>query len=384
MKLIPSFDPSVATSGTIDTLGVNPNEQLMLYNDSLYGLKLTFADGSIDVIPPSWNKDFILKTVPMGKVTWETYVTITATNYPVSLVYGSLYEPDEHVSSVNAGMQRGFTLTGGNVVSGLTSSIVNTGNPAPTNIIQVQPSDVASNVYTIYADSSGNLYVQADNAGTVTKLLNITGGATPSVSIVGGVKGGLHLGQLAQGDTLDTDGNGNTYIKSVATSNQTVNIQPNGSTTSASFPASGGVVINNNTYYEIKNAAGTTKAIIGVDASDNVVVNAVGTNGINFNDNTGALVANIGTGTNGITFYQNLTFSNGAINFFVGEIGRVNHFTGTGTGTYNHGLGSTPGWVAPIVSVSGSATQGYDTAGTTTVHVTLGSSLAFVAYAIRP
>lgn len=55
------------------------------------------------------------------------------------------------------------------------------------------------------------------------------------------------------------------------------------------------------------------------------------------------------------------------------------NFTGTGSGTYNHGFGSAPFAVIPIVDVLGSATQGYDTITSTQVHITLGASLGFRA-----
>lgn len=58
-------------------------------------------------------------------------------------------------------------------------------------------------------------------------------------------------------------------------------------------------------------------------------------------------------------------------------------FTGSTTGTYSHGAGGSPAWVAPVCSVAGSQTQGYDTITSTQVHITSGSGLAFKALCIR-
>lgn len=69
--------------------------------------------------------------------------------------------------------------------------------------------------------------------------------------------------------------------------------------------------------------------------------------------------------------------------FRLNSIGSISTFTGTGTGTYNHNNDGTPFFVVPIVTVAGSATQGYDSANATQVHVTLGAALAFKAWTYR-
>lgn len=83
------------------------------------------------------------------------------------------------------------------------------------------------------------------------------------------------------------------------------------------------------------------------------------------------------TCNNNLTVSGNYIYKNGNL------ISRISTFTGSGTGTYNHNAGSAPTWVGAIVSISGSATQGFDSAGSTTVHVTLGASLAFKAFCIK-
>lgn len=59
----------------------------------------------------------------------------------------------------------------------------------------------------------------------------------------------------------------------------------------------------------------------------------------------------------------------------------LTRFTGTGTVTATHGLNTTPNHVNVTPHVNGSQTQGYDTEGATTVHITSGSGLAWTAQA---
>jgi hypothetical protein len=187
MKLITKFDPSTSPdgTGTIDTKGVNPNEQLMLYNDAIYALKLEFADGSIDVIPALWNKDFILKNVPMGKIKWSIYNTLNIANNPLSEVYGIIYEDGEHVARVNASMQRSVVSSIPGGVSANLSSLSNVGNLPGTNWLTVQPSDVSSGT-TFQADTAGNLLISGDNGGVLTQLLKTIAGASPKIQLGNG------------------------------------------------------------------------------------------------------------------------------------------------------------------------------------------------------
>src|SRR6266704_123364 len=148
MKPIQSFAPSAnVTSGTIETNGINKNEQLVLYNDSVFGLQLSFVDGSQDVIPPGWAKDWILENEAMGKVQWKVLNQLVGTNYPIIQVYGAIYEPGEHTARVNTSMERGpavtptasgdpiFTATVGFGNTASLKQLLNIFNPANSGII---------------------------------------------------------------------------------------------------------------------------------------------------------------------------------------------------------------------------------------------------------
>jgi len=133
------------------------------------------------------------------------------------------------------------------------------------------------------------------------------------------------------------------------------------------------------------NASITGSLSVGSFSAD--VLQAVTAAGVVLKDSTGTaqgtfqnagitLNANV-TANNNLTVSGNYIYKNGNL------ISRISSFTGSGSGTYNHNAGSAPTWVGPIVSQSGSATQGFDSAGTTTVHVTLGASLSFKAFCIK-
>lgn len=60
------------------------------------------------------------------------------------------------------------------------------------------------------------------------------------------------------------------------------------------------------------------------------------------------------------------------------------NFSGTGSGTYTHGLSAAPNFVGVIQNVSNSTTTvGVDSIGSTTCHVNINGSFAFLAHAIK-
>lgn len=155
MNPIQSFDPIAVPNGTITTHGVNKGEQLLLYNSSLACLQLTFADKTVDILPPSWVRDWI-KTSPMSAIQYKTLFTLSLVGQPISQLYGTLYEPTEHVASVNQSLQYVYAV--GNMVNTNVagSSLINTAGPASsTPIIQLANVNFAGN--TVFLDNQGNV-----------------------------------------------------------------------------------------------------------------------------------------------------------------------------------------------------------------------------------
>lgn len=152
MRLIQSFNPSLNIEGDIITNGVNRHEQLVLYNASIYGIKLTFPDKTQDIIPPNWAKSW-KKDSPMGNVHYQGQFDLGLVGQTLSLVFGVLYESTEYTADVNAPMQYS----------------VNVGNPG--GIVVNTPEQVLSDnsaAGTVYVSS----YVQTEFPVLSSKLTN--------------------------------------------------------------------------------------------------------------------------------------------------------------------------------------------------------------------
>jgi len=345
MKLIKDFDPSLAPSGVLDTKGINANEQLMLYNDSLNGLQLTFPDGSVDVIPPSWNKDFIIETVPMAKVAWKVYNTITAIGYPISQVYGTIYEPGEHVARVNAGMQRGFQITGGAIAVGNTS-VSNEGNPINTLFVDGGPTGNL-NMIQIYNDHFLWSVVQAGVAHQVFKG-NISGNP-------------LQIGQI--GDIVEMLGNALVDGTFTVTGSSTMAALAVGPITTVAPCSFGAITVGG-----IFMGAGDITM-----SGHNIIGPAVVTGGLTLTSGSFDLqshnIINVGT------------IGTGVITYTAGSTSRKAKLVKAlvlGTQTVTHSLG----WSADKIDIIGtspsfSATVGWNACTTTTVSITVGAAGTF-------
>lgn len=416
-----AFDPSLPPmSGIIDTHGVNVGEQLMIYNDSLSALALEFADGSKGTVPPTWNKDYISETVPMGKVKWsvDQTVTISATGYPVSKVYGEIYEKEERVASVNAGMNRGFTLTGGGaaVLSTANNLVHDSTTAVGEQFIEAsyQPAGVTKQTFNISTD--GTVTISEIISGVITPMLQTFPGASIVLKLASATKlveveNELDiLGLTHAKGNLTVDGNSAITGTNTVTGNETVtgiifangsikgdvftnNVKDNvtgaqqmtlataGITVANLITMNAGIFLPNNTILKSEDADHTARNLIWEDATNHVNINT-GPGGLVLNVlqaifcqlSGGAIVTMDGRGVVlASTVTQGITFPNG------GFLPNLSFFTGAGSGTFNHGFGSAPFWVAPICDVVGSETQGYDTVTATQVHVTVGAALAFKA-----
>ena len=348
MKLITPFDPSTASSGVLDTLGINPNEQLMLYNDTIYGLLLKFDDGSVDVIPALWNKDFILERVAMAKVSWSVYNQLNLVGNPISQVYGTLYEPGEHVARVNASMQRSVNIANPGGVPSNVTALVNSGQPGGTAVITI--SDSLGNTFTL--DNDGIMLlatkvsaalVQQIKTQTADPLL-ILGAATHTIE--------------AQGD-IQVDGK----LQGKAASNLQYNV-PTGQKHSFQVNAVEQVVVDS---AQLKVSGGNLK---GPGGSTTFLMDSAGTGVIQFQVNGTNIFQATSTGPN-----LNASMS---YKFLVGTMSKQNGNGATtcGNGTViSHGLATTPALVVatPNIAQPGSATVGIGAIGATTFTATIGA-----------
>ena len=149
-----------------------------------------------------------------------------------------------------------------------TNSIVNSGNPPGTSIISATPSDAASATWT--ADTSGNLTVKGDNSGTLTTLIQLIAGASPSVKLAAAAVLTEALGNLKVDGTFESVGaatcdstltvTGTSLLTGAVTASAAMTV--NGTLTGA---GSGGIVSTSGAFY-------------GTDGS-NTIIQSSGTSG---------------------------------------------------------------------------------------------------------
>ena len=402
MFLISSSDPSTYTSQgyILDTKGINAYEQLMLYNDSPYGLQLILADKSTDVLPAYWNKDFIINQ-PMDKVTIiPVYSLNNPTQYPISSLYGTLYEKEERVASVNASMNRGIVVTNstGIPVNQQSSTLLNRGNAPGTNVINLASTSNASDTAVVTNDGLWTLDVTI--AGALVQFLKTA--ITDPILSLGAVS---HLVEVLGNLTVD----GTTTLTGVVTANNASNAiaaktlldganLPGGlgrsassdiiqiSTTDVNYRAAGSSGTNVNARVQGK---GTGRTYLNSGSVDVLYVD--GNNGLIIP------VGKIGTASAGdrVDWSGNNFYAKGAIanagfvyqapsGTTVWSRTQESTFTGTGSGTYNHNCGGTPNFISPVCNAaSSSQTFGVASITTTQCTVTTGAGLAFIAKAER-
>lgn len=373
MRIITPFDPVTNTSGTIQTGLVNRCAVLFLINESPMGLVLTFADGSQAVLPPFWARAYKMP-VAGGPVDWTQQYNLPISSSPLAVVQGEGYEPNEvDMSQLAQGPLNRQSNIGNSIpVSTTVSQVINDNNPANTQVVEAtQSGAVGSNVII---ENDGSVTIK-DGTTTLTNLIQLV--ALASTAIILGatgrdtqVSGNLlfngKLGISAAGDTLDGV-TVPTQLNIKSTGGDIVLYQGSteiGRITNAGNLRIAGGKIGVSSDGDVIDASG---------AADTYIKTRTAGGNINFQVPNGSTRASIGSG--GITLP-----SGNHIQWGSGDTLGVTHtFTGTGSGTYNHGCPGTPFIVMPVCSIAGSMTVGYDSANATQVHITCGAANAFKA-----
>ena len=223
---------------------------------------------------------------------------------------------------------------------------------------------IADNTTTTYIDATADA-----SLGAAAPTAPTFGGSLVIKDSTGTVKFRINNdGSFSAGGTT---GMGSTQINGTLTVTGTSSLDNGAITTDGT----GNITLSNAKAYQVKIAAGTARAVIGIDSSNNTNVYAGDADLVYFRDHTGAQMAHVSNVEFGLNHALKLAGGATVTNFST--------FGGTGSGTYNHNNGAAPAYIAPIVNVAGSATQGYDTVTATQCHVTLGASLGFNAFAWR-
>lgn len=120
-----------------------------MFNSSLACLRLTFADKSQDTLPPSWVRTWS-KYSPLDKIQYETSFVLPISGQPVSIVYGTVYEPGEHITEVNQSIQYVYVTDIANA-----KRVLSTGLVAPNSVIAAQP--FGDSAFTVQLNNIGQL-----------------------------------------------------------------------------------------------------------------------------------------------------------------------------------------------------------------------------------
>lgn len=265
------------------------------------------------------------------------------------------------------------------------TDLINDGNVTGHQFLESTVSGAPGSTWSFINDGNGSFIgvlianvvhklIQMANSGNELKL-GEAGNATE-------ILGQLLVDQLATfaGNILANGGINTNTIRDDVNGNVAADLS-NG-TGDVNFKQA--IIIENQKNVLGKDTGGTARIILFTGSGSDTILRACGVGSqILFQTQDGV---NQGTvNANGFTIPK--ANSHGFTWFNGNFIPEISFFTGTGSGTYNHGWNGSgesgvPFWIAPIVDQSGSATQGYDSVTSTQCHVTLGAALAFKAFAV--
>jgi hypothetical protein len=384
---------SVSTSGNTQ-LNTNPypdTRGLIITNESPYMLQVTLSGISTFGVTAQTETAILVPSAYNGSITLSCLDYLaTSKDSPSYVAFIQSFSVSDSLYQIMAkGGSTGYPIAlprsvSSNLSTNTTNAISNTGNPPLTNFIFAQPTDVTSPTWN--GDTSGNLTIKSDNAGTLVTLLQLIAGSSPSVKLAAasiiceilgslqvdgqitlgtnGIIGGTNtlIGKTTSGDILDAGSTSDTYLKSV----NNVNIQING-TTQVQVSSSGLRAING--------------AIYGTDTS-NTIIQSTGSTGtgntrVQNTDHISLQVPGgseqLGISSTGCTFAH-------SINLVNGSLGQLKNFSGTGNGTVATGITNPTAICFNPCTVSGSTQTIGGTTSSSSV-VTTGAGLSWSATA---
>lgn len=343
-----NIDPFTITAGTPQTIPLQEGpaqlKAVKFTNRTVFDITYNGPGHNGDIWVPS-NTEFLfsdMQSSSPGVIRLISYNTTNVSPPPTGIILITLYSVDENLPSGTWPISIPQSQVQSNVNN---NTLINTSSPNGTNIITI-------------ADSAGNT-LTLSNDGLLSLSVNVSGT--------------LHtIFQTQLSGTLLTLGNAGDLIHTLGSFSidQQTTIDALGGHTSicgGSWQVNGSTSFGNPANLIIASDGSMT-----FQAASNTAIDTL-TSAIQFRQN-GTNIAQIDN--------TGISLLSGHIHFLTGELQRVSVFSGTGSGTYNHLCGAAPIWIGPIVSVSGSATQGFDSVTSTQAHVTLGAALAFKAFCI--
>lgn len=180
MRIVASFDPTSATSGSFNTTLANGTGRMVVYNESNVNVQLGW--GSFVTYCPAWTAMLYCVNASSPQIAWSQQSQLAANNAPISQVIVEAYDANEPVlGSYPAPLVRQTNLGNNVPLATAATAIQNDGSVAGTTLIEATPSDAASSTWQ--ADNKGNLTIKSDNAGALSTLLQLVAGANPAITL---------------------------------------------------------------------------------------------------------------------------------------------------------------------------------------------------------
>ena len=135
MFIAATFDPSASVTGTFNT-GLPVGGHFIIFNESPYGLNLTFNDKQASYVP-AWSADIFTQPVQSPIVTWSQANTLNASSPPLSTVNVVSYYPSEKISGYfPIALARQQNVGNAIPLGGAVNSVANDSNTTNTTFVE--------------------------------------------------------------------------------------------------------------------------------------------------------------------------------------------------------------------------------------------------------
>lgn len=253
MKMIESFDPSSAPSGTIDHKVSNPCGGIYLFNESNVWLQLRLPGGHQVGLPAWWSRFYRLSEV-LESIQWSELATISTVSAPLSQVYGEAYESSELKGrNFYDGPIPRNPYIGNQVSSNVsTNQVINDGNLAPMAVAEATQNGNTGGS-NLYVGNDGSFYFAQWISSVYKKYFSGVPGASP-VIVLGAntILQGLDNSGANQCNIFGVDGAGNTFIQNHLSNKQTM-VYSSGGALLVTIDDSGNIFASGNNSNKLSN-----------------------------------------------------------------------------------------------------------------------------------
>lgn len=342
-----AMDPIEIVNGASATINIAKNPTwgtVQIGNEASQPLKVEFSGHSFWVPAGGYGNVDAKLFGFQGAIKLTPQMISSSANAPSTVALVNLYAPGEPIIDFNS-FVRLNNIGNGTLPTSSTNTLVNDGSALGTQIIETTPTGQSTSAFAVSND--GSVIVRSLSNGIWSVVLQVTPGG-PLVAFNAVFHG-----------TADAA----TIANSVAAGNITAGNLDIGSGT---FKSDGGTFLTNGAGFLTAVAYSATG--LHNNGIGNYAFAAAASNGAVYFD--GGNFRSTGAGT---VFLKAISFITGS-----NTINSISFFSGTGSGTFSHGLGITPLWVGITDNASGSSqTEGAASYGSTTVVITTGSGHAW-------